>query len=74
MRQGNGVETLLGEVKGVSSSCCFPFSIILTRSIGDREDDRVAYAETGLFSSEDEDGGGGNGEEEGGVRSSPSML
>ena len=49
MRQGNGVETSPGEVKGVSSSCCFPFSIILTRSIGDREDDGVAYAETGLF-------------------------
>ena len=34
MRQGNGVETLLGEVKGVSSSHCFPLLIILTGSIG----------------------------------------
>ena len=60
--------------EGVSSSCCFPFSIILTESIGDREGDRVAYAETGPPSSEDEYGGGGDGKEEGGERSSISML
>ena len=47
MRQGNGVETSLGEVKGVSSSRCFSFSIILTRSTGDGEGDGVAYAEIG---------------------------
>ena len=74
MRQGNRVETLPGEVRGVSSSRCFPLLIILTGSTGDGEGDSVAYAETGLFSSEDEEGGGGEGEEEGGKRSSPSML
>ena len=74
MRQGNGVETSPGEVKGVSSSHCFPLSIILSGSTGDREGNGVAYAETGLSSSEDEEGGGGNGEEEGGERSSVLML
>ena len=75
MRQGNGVETSPGEVKGVSlSSCCFPLSIILTRSAGDGEGNGVAYAEIGQLSSEDEEGGGGEGEEEGGKRFSPSIL
>ena len=53
MRQGNGVETSLGEVKGVSSSRYCPLSVILTGSIGDGEGNGVAYAETRLFSSED---------------------
>ena len=74
MRQGNRVEALPGEVRGVSSSLSFPLSIILTRRIGDREGDRVAYAEIELSSSEDEEGSSGDGEEEGGKRSSPSML
>ena len=74
MRQGNGVETSPEEVKGVSSSHCFPLSIILTGSTGDGEGDSVAYAEIGLFSSKDEEGGGSDGEEEGGERSSVSML
>ena len=47
MRQGNGVETLPGEVRGVSSLCCFPLLIILTGRIGDGEGDGVAYAEIG---------------------------
>ena len=74
IRQGNGVETSPGEVRGVSSSHCFPLSIILTGNTGDGEGDRVAYAETGLFSSEDKEGGSGEGKEEGGERSLPSML
>ena len=74
MRQGSGVEVLPEGVKGVSSSHCFPFSIIPTGSIGDGEGDSVAYAETGPFSSKDKEGGGGDGEEEGGERSSFSML
>ena len=57
MRQGKGVETLPGEVKGVSSSSlCFPLSIILTGSTGDGEGDGVAYVEIELSSSEDEEG------------------
>ena len=74
MRQENGVETLPGEVRGVSSSCCFPLSIILTRSIGDGEGNGVAYAEIGQLSSEDKEGGCGIDEEEGGERSSSSIL
>ena len=77
MRQGNGVETSPEEVKGVSSSCCFPLLVILTRRIGDREGDGVAYAEIELSSSKDEEGGGEDGEEgkgEGGKKSSPSRL
>ena len=74
MRPGNGVETSPGEVKGVSSSHCFPLSIILIGSIGDGRDDGVAYAEIGRLSSEDEDGGGGEGEEEGGERFSSLKL
>ena len=74
MRQGKGVETSPGEVEGVSSSCCFPLSIILTGSTGDGEGNGVAYAETGLFFSEDEEGGGGDSEEEGGERFSSSKL
>ena len=74
MRQGNGVETSPGEVRGVSSSRCFPLSIILTGSTGDGEGNGVAYAEIGSFSSEDKDGGGGEGEEEGGKRFSSLKL
>ena len=77
MRQGNGVETLPGAVKGVSSSCCFPLLVILTRRIGDREDDGVAYAEIALSSSKDEEGDGRDSEEgkgEEGEKSSPSRL
>ena len=73
-RQGNGVEVLPGGVKGVSSSHCFPLSIILTGSIGDGEGDGVAYVETGPFASEDKEGGGRDGEEEGGKRSFSLML
>ena len=74
MRQEKGVETSPGGVRGVSSSCCFPFSIILTGSTGDREGDRVAYAEIELSSSGEEVGGGGNSKEEGRERFSSSML
>ena len=74
MRQGKGVEALPGEVKGVSSSHCFPLSIILTGRLWDGEGDGVAYAEIELFSSEDEEGSSRDGEEEGGERSSSSML
>ena len=75
IRQGKGVETLPGEVKGVSSSShCFPLLIILTRSTGDGEGDGVTYAETELSSSEDKEGGSSDGEEEGGERYSPLIL
>ena len=73
MRQGSRAEVSPRGVEGASSSSCFHLSIILTGSTGDREGDRVAYAEIGPFSSEDEEGGGDN-EEEGGERSSVSML
>ena len=67
IRQQKGTE-------GVSSSsCCFPLSVILTGGIGDGEGDSVAYAETGLFSSEDEEEGSGDSEEEGGERLSLSL-
>ena len=72
MRQGKGSVVRSGE--GVSSSLCFPLSIILTESTGDGEDDGVAYAATGLSSSEDDEGGGGDSKEEGGKRSSVSKL
>ena len=68
------MEDSFGEVKGVSSSCCFPLSIILTGSIGDGEDDGVAYVEIGPSSSEDEEGGCGDSEEEGGERFSAWIL
>ena len=70
------METSPGEVKGVSSSsCCFPLLIILTRSTGDGEGDRVAYAEIGSSSSEDKEGGGSDEDGgEGGERSVPSRL
>ena len=77
IRQGKGVETSSGEVKGISSSLCFPLLIIRTRSTGDKEGDGVAYTETELSSSEDEEGGSGDGDEgegEGGERSAPSRL
>ena len=56
---------------GGNVSLCFPLSRILSRSTGDGEVDRVAYAATELFSSSvDKEGGGGEGKEEGGVISS----
>ena len=61
---------LMGRVRSVSS-LCFHLSSILTRSTGDGEADRVAYAVTVLLSSsEDEEGSGGEGKEGGGVISS----
>ena len=71
-----GSRRIVGGISGVSSSRCFPLSIILTGSVGDREGDGVVYAEIGPFSSEDKEGGGGNSEEEeeGGEKSSVSML
>ena len=74
MRQQKGMDSLLGGVKGVSLSHCFPLSIILTRRLGEGKGNGVAYAEIGPFSSKEEEGGGGDSEEEGGKKSSVLML
>ena len=75
IKQGREAIGSTGGARGVSS-LCFPLSIILTRSTGDREVDGVAYAATELISSSVvEEGGGSEGEEEGGeIASSVSRL
>ena len=75
IKQGREAIGSTGGARGVSS-LCFPLSIILTRSTGDREVDGVAYAVTELISSSVvEEGGGSEGEEEGGeISSSVSRL
>ena len=67
-------EVASGGVSRVVSSHCFPLSIILISSIGDREGKGVAYEETGPFSSNDKEAGCSNNGKEGGGRSSVSNL